>query len=87
MEFGGAKELHRLAIEFANRGPVACQLRDVVVQLLPQSGADGFAGGGNYDEPMRALAWGWRRSGSLSYHRVPGGRRDEGVGGRRFCSP
>jgi hypothetical protein len=52
MEFGGAKELHRLAIEFANRAGVACQLREAVVQLLPQDGADGFTGGGSYDEPM-----------------------------------
>jgi hypothetical protein len=52
MEFGGAKELHRLAIEFANRAGVACQLREAVVQLLPQDGSDGFTGGGSYDEPM-----------------------------------
>jgi hypothetical protein len=52
MEFGSAKELHRLAIELRNRGPVACQLRETVVELLPQGGADSFEGGANYDEPM-----------------------------------
>jgi hypothetical protein len=54
IEWGSARELHRLAIEFRNRGGVACQLRDTFVQLLPQGGADGFTGGSNYDEPMGA---------------------------------
>jgi hypothetical protein len=52
MEWGSAKELHRLAIEFRNRGAAGCQLRETFVQLLPQGGADGFTGGSNYDEPM-----------------------------------